>query len=116
MPNLNNVTAGGACVPPSRLTKRDLEMVRSSFGGKYAVTVHQTEEGLWTIAVKFEGKDEAHTIQTARGDTKVWRNFWSVISFVKENCKFATDVFIEIGDWKLARLNKALAPEVLLQK
>jgi len=102
MPELTNV----ASTPPNRLTKRYLEMVGSSLGGKYAVTVHQTREGLWTITLKFEGKDETHTIETARGDMKVWRNIISAISFVQENCKFASDVFVEVGDWKLCRLNE----------
>lgn len=69
------------------------------------MTVHQTKEGLWTISVQFEGKSEAHSIETARGGMKVWRNIISAISFVQETCKFASAVFVEVGDWKLSRVN-----------
>jgi hypothetical protein len=88
---------------PNGLTKRDLKMVGVSFGSQYIVTVHQTKEGLWTVSLKFEGQDEPHTIETARGDMKVWRNVVSAITFVQENCKLASDVFVEVSGWKLAR-------------
>jgi hypothetical protein len=80
------------CRQSNKLTRRYLEMVGASFGGKYVVTVHQTKEGLWTITVKFEGKNEEHSIGTSRGDMKVWRNIFSAITFVQENCKFASEV------------------------
>lgn len=91
-------------LPPKRLTKRDL-IIGLSLGGNYIVTVHQTNEGLFTISVLFEGKNTSHSIETARGNLKVWRNVQSAILFVQENCKSATNVIVEIGTWKLSRTN-----------
>ena len=90
---------------PSGFTKRDLKMVGKSLGAQYVVTVHQTQEGsgLWTVSLQFEGQEAQHSIETARGDMKVWRNVVSAITFVQENCKFASDVFVVVSGWKLAR-------------
>lgn len=43
---------------------------------------------------------------------KVWRNLIGAISFVQENCKTASDVFIEVGGWRLCRVtpNGATVP------
>lgn len=102
MPDLTN----GAPAQPNGLTTRDLRMVGMSFGSKYVVTIPQTKEGLWTVVVKFEGQGIGHAIETARGNMKVWHNVAGAITFVQENCKLASDVFVEVGGWKLCRLNK----------
>ncbi|AIY44203.1 hypothetical protein LT85_p024 (plasmid) [Collimonas arenae] len=104
MTDLTNAAVRIVCSQPSKLTKRDLE-VAASLGGKYSVTVHQTEGGYWTVAVKFEGKGDSFAIETARGDTKAWRNILNAISYAQENFKSATDVFVRVGKWNLARTN-----------
>lgn len=86
-----------------KLSKRDLEMIGSSFTGKSFVVIHQTDEGFWTLSIRFDGKEDVHAISTARGETKMWRNFMAVVAFVHENCRFATSVTVEIGTWTLIR-------------
>jgi hypothetical protein len=88
----------------SKVTKGYLAMLDSSLGCKYGVTVKQTQEGLWTITVKFEGQEEDRAVTTARGDMKIWRNVVGAISFVQENCALAQSVFVEVGGWRLSRL------------
>lgn len=87
----------------SKLTKSYLAILGKSLGGKYGVTVKQTGEGFWSVTVQFEGQEEAQAITTARGDMKVWRNVIGAISFVQENCQSASEVFVEVGGWKLSR-------------
>ena|ERR1035437_3350138 len=89
-----------------KLTKRDLEMVSTMFGGKYGVTIYETNEGLWSMAVKFEGKQELYSIETSRGANKLWRQLAGAIGFVQESCPHAHDVFVEIGNWKLSRVKE----------
>lgn len=74
------------------------------FGGKYGVTIFETNEGFWSMAVKFEGKKELYSIETSRGVNKVWRHLAGAIGFVQESCPHAHDVFVEIGNWKLSRM------------
>jgi hypothetical protein len=93
---------------PNRLAQRDLK-VGVALGGKYAVTVHNTEGGRWTVSVQFEGKEGVHAIETARGDTKVWANIEPAITYVQENCKDATSVVVKFGKWELVRVNDAAA-------
>lgn len=88
----------------NRLTKQYLDILSSSLGSKYVVTVHETGAGVWAVAVTFDGRDETQQITTSRGDMKVWRNLIGAISFVQENCKTASDVFIEVGGWRLCRV------------
>jgi hypothetical protein len=88
----------------SRLTKQYLDILSTSLGSKYVVTVHETGAGVWAVAVKFDGHEQAQPITTSRGDMKVWRNLIGAISFVQENCKSASDVFIDVGGWRLCRL------------
>lgn len=88
------------------LTSRDLKMVIASFGSKYSVTIFECSEGLWTVTVKFDREDgKSHSIRTARGDVKSWRNLVGAVGFVKEYCGLATEVFVEVAGWKLYRLN-----------
>lgn len=89
---------------PSRLTKREFE-IAISLGGKYTVTVHQTEEGNWGCTVTFEGKNDPHVIGTSRGNTKVWGNILGAILYVQNNFPYATNVFVMIGKWELVRIN-----------
>lgn len=92
-------------VKQAKLTKGYLEMLSASLGhGTYGVTVKQTPEGLWTIQLKFEGQQEERPVTTARGDLKVWRNVVGAIAFAQANCALASAVFVEVGGWKLTRL------------
>ena len=93
----------------SRLTKQYLDILATSLGNKYVVTVHETGAGVWAVRVKFDGRDEAQQITTSRGDMKVWRNLIGAISFVQENCSSASDVFIEVGGWLLCKAPKGAA-------
>jgi hypothetical protein len=90
----------------SRLTKNHLAVLTASFGGSYGVIVKQTQDGFWAVTVKFDGQDEGQAVTTARGEIKVWRNIIGAILFVQENCALAGSVCVEIGDWKLSRLEK----------
>jgi len=87
----------------SRLTKQNLEIMSIATGIKYAVTVHETGAGVWAVAVQFEGQEQTQPITTSRGDMKVWRNLTGAIFFVQENCKTATEVFVEVGGWRFSR-------------
>jgi hypothetical protein len=88
----------------SRLTKQYLDILSTSLGSKYVVTVHETGAGVWAVAVQFDGTEKTQPITTSRGDMKVWRNLIGAISFVQENCKSASDVFIDVGGWRLCRV------------
>lgn len=93
-------------LPPkqnSRLTKQNLESMSIATGIKYVVTVHETGAGVWAVAVQFDGQEQSQTITTSRGDMKVWRNLTGAISFVQENCKTASDVFVEVDGWRFTR-------------
>jgi hypothetical protein len=88
-------------LPPkqnSRLTKQNLESMSIATGIKYVVTVHETGAG-----VQFDGQEQNQTITTSRGDMKVWRNLTGAISFVQENCKTASEVFVEVDGWRFIR-------------
>lgn len=91
----------------SRLTKQYLDILSTSLGSKYVVTVHETGAGVWAVGVKFDGREQTQPITTSRGDMKVWRNLIGAISFVQENCKAASDVFIEVGGWRLCRVTSS---------
>lgn len=94
-----------AAVKQAKLTKGYLEMLSASLGrGTYGVTVKEAAEGLWTVQLKFDGQQEERPVTTARGEMKVWRNLVAAITFVQANCALANTVFIEVGDWKLGRL------------
>jgi hypothetical protein len=95
-----------------KLTKRDLAMVSTMFGGTYSVTIFETQEGFWSMAVKFEGKQDLYSIETSRGVNKVWRSLAGAIEFAQESCPHAHDVFVEIGNWKLSRLKDHEARKV----
>lgn len=88
------------------LTMRDLQMIAASTGDRYAMTIHQNTDGLWAVKVKFEEREIQLSVEKARGGSKVWRNMKSAIEFVQNNCKFASDIFVEIGDWTLVRMHK----------
>lgn len=88
----------------SRLTKQYLDILSTSLGSKYVVTVHETGAGVWAVDVQFDGSREQQPITTSRGDMKVWRNLIGAISFVQENCGAASAVFIEVGGWRLCRI------------
>lgn len=99
-------------LPPkqqSRLTKQNLEIMSTATGIKYAVTVHETGAGVWAVAVQFDGQEQTQAISTSRGDMKVWRNLTGAILFVQENCKTASEVFVEVGGWRLCRVTASLA-------
>lgn len=102
LPNPNQPKSAG-------LTKQNLAVVGSSIGGKYVVTVGQTVDGLWTVAVKFDGKEEVH-LETVRGSKKIWRNIGSAISFVQENCSLASEVIVKVGGWTLSRVDGNARP------
>lgn len=94
---------------PPKLTKGYLEMLSASLGrGTYGVTVKQTPEGFWTIRLRFEGQSEERPVTTARGEMKVWRNVLGAISFVQENCALASSVCVEVGGWKLGRIENVI--------
>jgi hypothetical protein len=95
----------------SRLTKQYLDLMSISMGIKYAVTVHEQGAGVWTVTVNFDGHEQTQPMTTSRGDVKVWRNLVGAISFVQENCKTASDVFIEVGGWRLCRVPSKGATE-----
>lgn len=86
----------------SKLTKGYLSLLGQSLG-RYGVTVKQTSDGFWSITVQFDGQEETHAITTARGEKKVWRNVIGAISFVQQHCQSASEVFVEVGGWKLSR-------------
>lgn len=92
---------------PSKLTKSYLALLGASLGGNYGVTVKQTQSGFWIVTVQFEGQ-EGRAVTTARGDMKVWRNVIGAISFVQENCALASTVFVEVGGWRLSRIENVV--------
>lgn len=91
------------------LTKHYLEILEASQGDKYVVTVRETSDGLWAVAVKFERQEVPQLITTARGKLKIWRNILNAITFVQENCASASNVDVEIGGWRLSRDMTVLA-------
>jgi hypothetical protein len=92
----------------AKLTKSYLALLGASLGGNYGVTVKQTQGGFWIVTVKFDGQAEGRAVTTARGDMKVWRNVIGAISFVQENCALASSVFVEVGGWKLSRIESVV--------
>jgi len=89
---------------PAKLTKSYLALLGSSFASNYGVTVKQTQSGFWIITVQFDGQEEGRAVTTERGDMKVWRNVIGAISFVQDNCALASTVFVEVGGWRLSRI------------
>lgn len=87
----------------TRLTKQYLAVLATAMTGGYVVTVHEAGAGVWAVAVKFEGQD-SQQIATSRGELKVWRNLIGAITFVQDNCAAASDVYIEVGGWRLCRV------------
>ncbi|WP_445234257.1 hypothetical protein [Duganella rhizosphaerae] len=87
----------------TRLTKQYLAILATAMTGGYVVTVHEAGAGVWAVAVQFEGQ-ETQQIATSRGELKVWRNLIGAITFVQDNCAAASNVFIEVGGWRLCRL------------
>lgn len=92
----------------TKLTKSYLALLGTSLGGNYGVTVKLTQGGFWIVTLKFEGHAEAKMVTTARGDMKVWRNVIGAISFVQENCTQASSVYVEVGGWKLSRIENVV--------
>ena len=90
------------------MTKSYLALLGASLGGNYGVTVKQTQGGFWIVTVKFDVYVVVWVVTTARGDMKVWRNVIGAISFVQENCALATSVFVEVGGWKLSRIESVV--------
>lgn len=88
----------------TRLTKQYLAVLGTAVSGGYVVTVHEAGAGVWAVAVQFDGQ-ESQQIATSRGELKVWRTLIGAINFVQDNCAAATDVFIDVGNWRLSRLH-----------
>lgn len=90
--------------PPVKLSKRSIEMVATSLDCDYKVTVLQNNGGSWVITVQFDDSSRQVVIETARGKVKVWRSLESAILFVMLNFNFATEVSVEIEQWKFQRV------------
>jgi len=92
-------------VSSRKLSLRELQMIAASTGDQYVTTIYQTDAGFWTFKVKLKEKEIALAIETTRGGLKVWRNVLNAILYVQKNCQFASEVFVQISDWTLVRLN-----------
>jgi len=95
----------------TRLTKQYLAVLATAVGGRYVVTVHEAGAGVWAIAVQIDGQ-ETQQIANSRGELKVWRNLIGAITFVQDNCAAASDVFVEVGGWRLCRMPAPEAVEI----
>lgn len=89
---------------PEQITKRYLQVFDLSLRGKYTVVIHKVTNGFW--AMKLEKDGQAYPVGTARGDRKIWRDLSVAITFAQINYQFACNIVVEIGDWKLERINK----------
>ena len=85
------------------LTKRDLTNIATKFRGKYGVSVVESDAGLWTLVIRFEGIDEVYGVESSHGRVKVWRSLSNIILFVQENCKYPRDVVVDVNGWKLVK-------------
>lgn len=85
------------------LTKHYLSMLASTVGANFAVTIREAGRGVWVITVQLDGQ-EPQQIGTTRGELKLWRTLTGAIAFVQKNFATASNVIVEVGNWRFERL------------